>query len=68
MRVPDAVNPVNAAYIWIMFGALLIVYAVIAYFFVTVLVRLSARWRLDDEGSGVEEAPEESAPYGPRPA
>jgi hypothetical protein len=41
---------------------------VIAYFFVVVLVRLSARWRLDDESSVVDEAPEESAPYGPRPA
>ncbi|OLC26307.1 MAG: cytochrome ubiquinol oxidase subunit I [Chloroflexi bacterium 13_1_40CM_3_65_12] len=70
MRVSDAVNPVNPLYIWIMFSALLVVYAVIAYFFVTVLIRLSARWRLDDEGrSGEEEsAPEEAAPYGPRPA
>jgi cytochrome d ubiquinol oxidase subunit I len=69
MRVPDAVNPVNPLYIWVMFSALLVVYAVIAYFFVSALLRLSARWRLEDVGGGAEElAPEEAAPYGPRPA
>jgi hypothetical protein len=64
------VNPVDPAYIWIMFGVLLVVYAVIAFFFVTLLLRLSARWRLDDEGPRGQEdvAPEEAAPYGPRPA
>ncbi len=69
MRVGDAVNPVNPLYIWVMFSVLLVVYAVIAYFFVTGLLRLSARWRLEDEGGRAEElAPEEAAPYGPRPA
>jgi cytochrome d ubiquinol oxidase subunit I len=70
MRVNDAVNPVNPVYIWIMFGTLLVVYAVIAFFFVSLLLRLSARWRLDDEGrrGDVDLAPEEAAPYGPRPA
>jgi cytochrome d ubiquinol oxidase subunit I len=69
MRVTDAVNPVDPLYIWIMFSALLVVYAVIAYFFVTGLLRLSARWRLEDAGGRAEElAPEEAAPYGPSPA
>jgi cytochrome bd ubiquinol oxidase subunit I len=70
MRVSEAVNPVDPVYVWAMFAALLVVYAVIAFFFVTVLVRLSARWRLEDQGPrGDEEpAPEESAPYGPRTA
>jgi len=70
MRVSDAVNPVNPLYIWIMFSALLVVYAVIAFFFVTLLMRLSARWRIEDGGGRQEDAiaPEEAAPYGPRPA
>jgi cytochrome d ubiquinol oxidase subunit I len=70
MRVADAVNPVNPAYIWTMFGVLLVVYAVIAFFFITILLRLAAGWRLEDGrtrgGEGV--APEEGVPYGPRPA
>ena len=70
MRVSDAVNPVNALNIWIMFSALLVAYAVIAYFFVTWLFRVSARWRLEDGGGRGEEelAPEEAVPYGPRSA
>jgi cytochrome d ubiquinol oxidase subunit I len=70
MRVTDAVNPVNPLNIWIMFGALLVAYIVIAYFFISGLLRLSARWRLDDEGRGAvdEPLPEDTAPYGPRPA
>jgi len=69
MRVTDAVNPVDPTYIWIMFGVLLVVYAVIAFFFVAILLRLSARWRLDDAGRPGQEdvAPEEAVPYGPRP-
>jgi cytochrome bd ubiquinol oxidase subunit I len=70
MRVSDAVNPVDPAYIWTMFAALLVVYIVIAFFFVTVLLRLSARWRLEDTGPAGERraSPEEAAPYGPSPA
>jgi hypothetical protein len=76
MRVSEAVNPIDPVYVWTMFGALLVVYAVIAYFFLTILLRLSARWRLDEEGrrgqvEGEEEevlAPEEAVPYGPRSA
>jgi cytochrome d ubiquinol oxidase subunit I len=73
MRVQDAVNPVNPLYIWIMFGALLVAYAVIAFFFISGVLRLSAHWRLEDsgrvrEGEKQEEAPEESVPYGPSAA
>ena len=68
MRVADAVNPVDPLNIWIMLSALLVAYVVIAYFFISGLFRLSARWRLDDEGRGAvdEPLPEDTAPYGPR--
>ena len=67
MRVGDAVNPVNPAYVWAMFATLLVVYAVIAFFFISGLLRLSARWRLEDEGRLAPDArPEDVAPYGPR--
>jgi cytochrome d ubiquinol oxidase subunit I len=69
MRVSDAVTTADPVSIWIMFAGLLVAYAVIAYFFVSILLRLSARWRLENEGGQAEEAPpEEAAPYGPRPA
>ncbi len=70
MRVTDAVNPIDPVYVWTMFGVLLVVYAVIAFFFVTLLLRLSTRWRLEDAQTRGEEeaAPEEGAPYGPRSA
>ena len=60
MRVSDAVTDAPAAFVWTMLATLVVVYALIAYFFVTLLVRLGARWRDED-------APEEGAPYGPRP-
>lgn len=70
MRVSDSVNPVNALNIWVMFGALLVVYTVIAYFFIAGLLRLSTRWRLEDEGRrpADDQLPEAAAPYGPRTA
>jgi cytochrome d ubiquinol oxidase subunit I len=71
MRVSDAVNPaIDSAYIWIMFSALLVVYAVIAFFFITILLRLSAGWRQEDSAppGEAEVAPEEAVPYGPSPA
>jgi len=67
MLVAEAVNPVDPRFIWAMFAALLVVYAVIAFFFVTVLLRLSARWRRDDEAHIAEPPPEVGSPYGPRP-
>jgi cytochrome bd-type quinol oxidase subunit 1 len=60
MRVSDAVTDAPAAYVWTMLATLVVVYALIAYFFVTLLMRLGVRWRNED-------APEEGAPYGPRP-
>jgi cytochrome d ubiquinol oxidase subunit I len=60
MRVSDAVTDAPAAYVWTMLATLVVVYALIAYFFVRLLVGLGARWRDED-------APEEGAPYGPRP-
>jgi cytochrome bd ubiquinol oxidase subunit I len=61
MRVSDAVTDAPAAYIWAMLATLVVIYALIAYFFVTLLVRLGARWRTEDS------PPEVGAPYGPRP-
>ena len=70
MRVTDAVNPIDPVYVWSIFGVLLVAYAIIAFFFVTLLLRLSTRWRLEDAGTRGEEVaqPEEGAPYGPRSA
>src|SRR5579859_5033747 len=70
MRVSDAVNPLDPVYVWSMFAVLLAVYAVIAFFFVTLLIRLGARWRLEDAGGRGDDAesPEVGAPYGPRSA
>ena len=59
MRVSDAVTDAPAAYVWTMLASLVVVYALIAYFFVTLLLRLGARWRDED-------SPEVGAPYGPR--
>lgn len=64
MRVSEAVTDAPAAYIWSMLGVLVAVYAVIAAFFVTLLLQLTARWRRADLGEPVE-APEQGVPYGP---
>jgi cytochrome bd ubiquinol oxidase subunit I len=61
MRVPDAVTNAPGAFIWTMLSVLLLVYAVIAVIFVTLLVTLASRWSRED-------APEVGAPYGPRAA
>ena len=49
-----------SAYVWAMLGTLAVVYALIAFFFVTLLRALSRRWRKEDA------EPERGAPYGPR--
>lgn len=65
MRVSDAVTNAPGAYVWSMLTVLIIVYALIAIFFVTLVLRLSARWRRDDLAE-IAAAPEEGVPYGPR--
>ena len=65
MRVSEAVTTAPASFVWSMLAALVVIYAVIAYFFVTLLLRLSARWRRDDAREAT--APEVGVPYGPRP-
>jgi cytochrome d ubiquinol oxidase subunit I len=60
MKVQDAVTDAPAAYVWTMLSVLVVLYSLIAYFFITLLVRLGRRWRDEDA------APEEGAPYGPR--
>ena len=66
MRVSDAVTSAPASFVWTMLATLVVVYALIAYFFVTLLLRLAARWRREDLKTPT--APEEGVPYGPRPA
>ena len=66
MRVSDAVTSAPASFVWTMLATLVVIYGLLAYFFVTLLLRLAARWRREDLQAGP--APEEGAPYGPRPA
>jgi cytochrome d ubiquinol oxidase subunit I len=65
MRVADAVTDAPAAFVWTMLATLVVIYSLIAYLFIALLVRLGARWR--DEDARAVGAPEEGAPYGPRP-
>ncbi len=62
MRVSDAVTSAPASFVWTMLGTLIVIYALIAFFFISLLLRLAQRWRKEDEGS-----PEVGVPYGPRP-
>ena len=66
MRVSEAVTSAPASFVWTTLAALVVIYALIAYFFVSLLLRLAARWRREDahETSTPEE---EGVPYGPRP-
>jgi cytochrome d ubiquinol oxidase subunit I len=65
MRVSEAVTSAPAAYVWTMLTVLILVYATIGVIFVTLLMKLAARWRRDDLEL-IAEAPEEGVPYGPR--
>ena len=64
MRVSDAVTDAPAAFVWTMLSVLVFVYALIAYFFITLLLKLAARWRREDASEAKE--PEIRVPYGPR--
>lgn len=67
MRVADAVTNAPAGFVWTMLATLVVVYAVIAFFFVTLLLRLAARWRREDEAhAGVEPIGGTGLPYAPR--
>src|SRR5260370_26282940 len=62
MRVSDAVTSAPASFVWTMLATLVVIYVLIAYFFVTLLLRLAARWTREDAVSS--EAPYDDAPYG----
>src|SRR2546430_14976967 len=64
MRVSDAVTGAPAAFVWTMLSVLVVVYALIAYFFIMLLLKLAARWRREDATETQE--PEIRVPYGPR--
>jgi cytochrome bd ubiquinol oxidase subunit I len=66
MRVSDAVTTAPAAFVWTMLAVLVIVYALIAFFFITLLLRLATRWKREDLAGGGVLAPEQGVPYGPR--
>ncbi|HLK37452.1 MAG TPA: cytochrome ubiquinol oxidase subunit I [Polyangiaceae bacterium] len=67
MRVADAVTNASPVFLWSMLGTLIVVYAGIAFFFVTLLLRLSRRWRREDEAGGTEPSGARGLPYAPRP-
>ncbi|MER6373452.1 cytochrome ubiquinol oxidase subunit I [Streptomyces mirabilis] len=69
MRVSEAVTGTRAASLWTMFGIVVVVYVLAFGSFLTVLVKMSHRWRLADEGAPAGAAAgdlEGATPYGPR--
>ncbi|MET9130958.1 cytochrome ubiquinol oxidase subunit I [Streptomyces antibioticus] len=70
MRVSEAVTGTREASLWAMLGIVVAVYAVVLGAFLTVLLKMSARWRQADEDAAAgaaAENPESGTPYGPRP-
>lgn len=70
MRVSEAVTGTRAASLWTMFGIVVVVYVLAFGSFLTVLTKMSHRWRLADEGGPAGVAAEDvegDTPYGPRP-
>ncbi|MFE8014054.1 cytochrome ubiquinol oxidase subunit I [Streptomyces antibioticus] len=70
MRVSEAVTGTREASLWAMLGIVVAVYAVVLGAFLTVLLKMSARWRKADEDAAAgaaAENPETGTPYGPRP-
>jgi len=66
MRVADAVTDAPPVFVWAMLGTLIVVYAVIAFFFITLLLKLSRRWRREDEAGSTEVFGGRGLPYAPR--
>ena len=66
MRVADAVTSAPSSFVWTMLSVLIVIYAVIAVVFVTLLLKLTARWRREDDAEAYG-TPEVGVPYGPRP-
>ncbi|WP_405613091.1 cytochrome ubiquinol oxidase subunit I [Streptomyces sp. NBC_00076] len=70
MRVSEAVTDTRAASLWTMFGIVVVVYALVLASFLTILLKMSGRWRRADEdalaGAAAEDL-EGDTPYGPRP-
>ncbi len=70
MRVAEAVTDTRAPTLWTMLGLVVVLYVLVFGAFLTVLLRMSRRWRLADEGAATAAAPgdvEGDTPYGPRP-
>ncbi|MFF3142604.1 cytochrome ubiquinol oxidase subunit I [Streptomyces sp. NPDC057927] len=70
MRVSEAVTGTHTASLWTMFGIVVVVYVLAFGSFLTVLLKMSHRWRLADEGAPAGAAAgdlEGDTPYGPRP-
>jgi cytochrome d ubiquinol oxidase subunit I len=69
MRVSEAVTDTRAASLWTMFGIVVVVYVLVLGSFLAVLLKMSSRWRLADEGAlagAAAEDLEDNTPYGPR--
>ena len=66
MRVADAVTDASPVFLWAMLGTLLVVYAAIAFFFITLLLKLSRRWRREDEAGSTAVFGGRGLPYAPR--
>ncbi|HVD27803.1 MAG TPA: cytochrome ubiquinol oxidase subunit I, partial [Mycobacteriales bacterium] len=58
MKVAEAVTNISAGPIWVSFAILVLVYALIAWAFVGLLLRMRMRWRHQDAESARETAPE----------
>ncbi len=58
MKVAEAVTNISAGPIWTSFAILVVVYALIAWAFVGLLLRLRVRWRRQDAQLARETAPE----------
>ncbi|WP_280889629.1 cytochrome ubiquinol oxidase subunit I [Streptomyces sp. LBL] len=70
MRVSEAVTDTRAGSLWAMFGIVVVVYVLVLGSFLTILLKMSGRWRRADEDALVGAAAEDlegDTPYGPRP-